>query len=153
MRKLMAIALLILMAGFALSQGYGPCGYGCFNWDSEKLILVEGELTSVAPTQVKLKAANGKVYTLHMGPFWYMSRIGLELSPGIRLKVKGYLIQNSTGYHLCVAEAILGGKTYRLRDRNGRPLWWNYRGRGNRTGWGSSSSRGSGRGRRGSGRW
>ncbi len=146
---------ILVLTGFVLSQGYGPCGYGCYSWNSDKLVVVQGELISVAPTQIKLKTQDrNRIYNLYMGPFWYFSRIGLKISPGDIIRVKGYQVQNSSGYHMYVSEVIVGGKTYRLRDQNGRPLWWDYRGKANIPGRNRGSGAGMGKGRRGgSGRW
>ncbi len=154
MKKLALMAGLLVLAGMAFSQGYGPCGYGCYNWDSSKLVWVEGKLISVAPTQIRLRVeAQNRVYNLYMGPYWYFSRIGLRLNTGDVVKVRGYVLQTSAGYNLYVAEVVKDGKTYRLRDQNGRPLWWDYRGRGQGAAQ-SGKARGMGRGRRGgSGRW
>lgn len=158
MKKLALIAGLLVLTAGVFAQGSPRVGWynwGCYNWDSSKVVIVKGELVSVAPGQMKFRDQDkNRMYFLHLGPYWYLSKIGLKIAQGNTLKVKGLLIENSTGSHLCAAEVTAEGKVYKLRDENGKPMWWNYRGRGYRYNQNKYSGCGMRRGRwGGAGRW
>lgn len=157
MKKVLTIAGFLILTALVFSQapGIGRCMMWN-NWDSSKLITADGEVVAGMPLRFKTKIqSQERLYDLHIGPYWYLSRMGVTLSPGERIKVKGYPLVIGNRSSLLVSEITVKGKTYRLRDENGRPLWWNFsRGPGAGAHMGRCAGAGVGRGRRGgTGRW
>jgi len=89
---------------------------------SGKLETFQGSLKYNSP-EWYLETEN-HTYQLHFGNREYLETSGIELRNRERIKIEGVVL----GDDVVVYNAIVAGKTYRFRDRNGAPLW---AGRGN----------------------
>ncbi len=107
---------------------------GVTSFDPASIHSVTGYVTSVYTPEgglgvhLTLKTKGGTV-DVHLGPAWYLQRVGLRISKGDRLSVAGADIM-WRGRPAMVASTITKNKhVVTLRDRRGVPLW---AGRGNR---------------------
>lgn len=71
--------------------------------------------------------SDGKNYDVHLGPAWYLNKIGLAIRAGDEISVDGSSVE-FRGKKAIIAISIKEGeKTFQLRDDKGVPEW---RGRG-----------------------
>ena len=77
----------------------------------------------------------GETFYTMLGPWWYLEEEGLTLNTSEPVKLKGSVVDSYwDGYddyrYLITTEISQGGKTVRLRDNYGYPLWhgtgWHY---------------------------
>jgi len=92
----------------------------------------KGEISSVQsfgyvtrPTphkQILLRTESGEV-TVDLGPEWYLESQGIAVYPGEQIEIEGSLIKVN-GTHFVIASSITqGNTTYKLREKNGLPVW------------------------------
>lgn len=110
---ILSAALALVLAGslaFAHYPGRDLVGSG-------ELTELEGTLSGIGSAWT-LEVSEG-TYLLHLGNPFYLEDQGVELAEGKRITVQGYL----SGEDLVAARIDLDGKSYRLRDDEGYPLW------------------------------
>jgi hypothetical protein len=69
-----------------------------------------------------LKTGKGN-FTINLGPPWYVSKQGFILQKGDTLEVTGSLITKDEKTVLLAAEIKKNGKTLKVRDEKGVPLF------------------------------
>ena len=113
----------VAAAGHA-QGGPGCCGYGMGAVTGAPLVEVEGSITQVriAPglgmPSIGVKSGETDVSIL-LGPLRYLMAQNFNPKVGDRVVAKAYKTPNG----LIAASVTLGGKTLRLRDADGRPVW------------------------------
>jgi hypothetical protein len=76
-----------------------------------------------APYVQFILSANGVIYTVKVGPEWYVNEHGIVIVPMEEIEVKGVVIVDG-GKRIIVASQILQGTSQlKLRDEEGTPLW------------------------------
>ncbi len=60
---------------------------------------------------------------VHLGPAWYMDKLGTKIEKGDKVEVKGSRVTMSGKPVIIAAEVIKDGSTVRLRDEKGIPVW------------------------------
>ncbi len=69
-----------------------------------------------------LKSDKGTI-SVHMGPVWFLEKEGINIEPKDRVTVSGSRITFKGEPALIAAGIEKGGKTWKLRDDKGIPLW------------------------------
>ncbi len=69
-----------------------------------------------------LKSDKGTI-SVHLGPAWFLEKKGIKIEPKDHVTVSGSRITFKGEPALIAAEIKKGGKTWKLRDDNGFPLW------------------------------
>jgi hypothetical protein len=147
-RKAMVTAGLALACGLWLvadasaQQGMGGPGGGRRGrrmYNSQTVETVRGEVVNVRTLPSRRGAAGGGVHVtlktdketidVHVGPSWYLAEKGVKLAPKDQLEVRGSRVTFEGKPAIIAAEVTKAGKSLRLRDDNGLPVW---RGRGPR---------------------
>jgi outer membrane protein assembly factor BamB len=70
--------------------------------------------------------SGGEIYTVTLGPGWYLRRQGADYKIGDKLAVKGSKMKTQEGKLYLTAAKIKNlrtGHLLELRDENGLPLW------------------------------
>lgn len=60
---------------------------------------------------------------IHVGPSWYILDKGFEFTEGDKIKVTGSRVLIGENIVLIASKIVKGGKTLKLRDSKGVPLW------------------------------
>jgi hypothetical protein len=60
---------------------------------------------------------------VHLGPGFYVDRVGFVLSPGDKVEVRGSRIPFRMGEAIMATEVKSGGAVLSLRGEDGTPLW------------------------------
>jgi hypothetical protein len=82
---------------------------------------------SRGPRLVMLKTDQGRV-TVILGPAWFVTEAKLSLKAGDKMEVTGAKVSRN-GQDLIIAKEVkANGKTLKLLDENGRPVWIGLRG-------------------------
>jgi hypothetical protein len=122
-------------AGMRAQTGCEFCFQGV---DRSSATTVQGKVESVylGPGQgsphIEIVTDQGNKLDLWVAPFWYLSDQGFEIKAGDRLTVSMAKVNTSDGNRNVALELKQkDGKTVKLRDENGFPMWM----KGNRTGW------------------
>lgn len=141
MRHLLALSLLILPfspAAHAAPSGK-PCMKGCEmmrhhkgpKFDPKTIGTLTGEVLELKRMEhdhglvgvhVMLKA-EAETVEVHLGPACFIDKLGLELKKGEQLTTKGSRVKTMRGEALLAQEVVANGKTFTLRDADGRPEW------------------------------
>ena len=116
MKKIKSIILLSLAV--ILISALSIKSYGTFSGDIK---TIKGTITSVDHPIAKLKAEDGKEYTVYMGPYWYWEENNYSLSIDKAAEIKGE-IQGNEIYPFNISQ---DEKNIILTDENGSPNWSN----------------------------
>ncbi|NPU84161.1 MAG: hypothetical protein HPY65_06705 [Syntrophaceae bacterium] len=135
-------------------------------FDQNTVGEIRGNVTRITipasgPVQIQILSGRDP-YTVIASPSWYWKDIGVEVTEGTELRVRGSKALGADGNLYMIAQEIRLLKTGRslvLRDESGRPFWTGSRfgSSGSQTGFGSplrgpggsmGSPGGAGRGRR-----
>jgi hypothetical protein len=73
-------------------------------------------------THVDLKTEKETV-NVHLGPATYLAKIGLSIEKGDTLEVTGSKVTMGGKEVVIAREVKKAGKTFTIRDANGRPAW------------------------------
>ncbi len=71
--------------------------------------------------------SDGKQYDVHLGPAWYLDKIGLAIKAGDEIAVEGSQVEFRGQQAIIAISVKEGEKTFHLRNDKGVPEW---RGRG-----------------------
>ena len=82
---------------------------------------ITGTITSVDHPVAKMKADDGKEYTVYMGPYWFWNENNYSLSANMSAEIKG----DVNGTDLYPWTIVQDGKTMTFTDDKGAPKWGN----------------------------
>lgn len=121
------LAAVLLIPGLVFAQANFDLRY-----DPQTLTTVSGTvLTTInynpgnpaAGPRALVISSNNQIYTVFLGPGWYVNQIGFAPSPGTRITVTGSL-RNISGQAYIVARGIrTPAGTFGFRNTAGVPLW------------------------------
>jgi hypothetical protein len=115
----------------AVAQGWywgSPVAPG---YDRSSVIEVSGDVLHVdlsprsGGSTLRIESG-GEIFTVTLGPSWYLSRQGADIQVGDKLAVKGSKMKTREGKVYLTAASIKNTRTghvLELRDENGLPLW------------------------------
>lgn len=120
--------------GTAVKSGYGWAAESRYNrlYDPNTVETYSGVVVSVQKI-VPMSGMSGGVHFIlksgketirvHLGPAWFLEKKGVRVEPGDRVTVRGSRIIFKGEPALITAEIKKGEKVWRLRYKNGIPLW------------------------------
>lgn len=101
-------------------------------YDTKTVETINGEITSIDKMQSKngknegihlvLKTNNEKI-PVHLGPSWFIDKQDIKFALNDKLSVKGSRVTYKDKPAIIAAEISKDGKTLKLRDDNGIPVW------------------------------
>ncbi|AEB10583.1 hypothetical protein [Desulfobacca acetoxidans] len=123
------LALVLGLGSEAWAQGgrfYDPQTVVTVKGQVEKLEVINrrgGAAPSGRQVQlIQLKTAQG-TFLIHLGPSWFMEQQKLAPQVGDSLEVTGSKVSTRRGEVIMAAEVTWHGKTLKLRDAQGTPVW------------------------------
>jgi hypothetical protein len=144
MKKIgMSVLILAVLGLFFASESFGGmAGNSDKGWaagsrynrmyDPDTVETDSGEVVSVQKI-VPMRGMSGGLHfilrsdkgtiSVHMGPVWFLEKEGIKIEPKDRVTVSGSRITFKGEPALIAAEIKKGGKTWKLRNDNGFPLW------------------------------
>lgn len=105
---------------------------------TQEKVEVSGVVKSVGMGNWAVKLLNGKVIKVGFGPYWYLEDIGLSLKVGDNITMTGVYVND----RFVPVSVVKDGKTFTLRDSNGRPFWISNHGKSNDRGNGNCNCQG-----------
>lgn len=127
-RQLVVGAALALCVGAPAAAQRGT-GTGPLHYDTSTVQTVSGTIDQVRSSargavgvEVML-LTGGDSLVVHLGPARHLERNGVRLAKGDRVDVTGSKITIAGRPALVAREITKGGKTVKLRDERGMPLW------------------------------
>ena len=121
----------LLLISTAFSQGMGQ--RRSF-YDTTTVTTIKGTITSVDSQETP----RGNMYmvrlTVHdktgnsnvmVGPSSYLNEQGISFAKGESVQVTGSKVQFNDNEFIIAAQIVAKGKTIKLRDDSGRPVWFN----------------------------
>jgi len=130
-----AISMMFVQVSFAQKSGTGAWSFGLpasvtvdSGFTGKEAIVVESgkvvKLEKIAGVkdglQMKFKTEQGNVYTVYMGPKWFIDNQKIKFSPGDSVMVRGKKI----GSAIIATEISKGEWTMKLRnEEDGQPKW------------------------------
>lgn len=146
-KSIITIAILLLITTVTFAQRAN------WQWGNDNVQTITGTITDNTRPCGFLKADDGNVYRVHLGPVWYWNQndYALALTNAI---IKGNVKEVNGEFNVYPYTITQDGKTMTFADDNGVPKWsngkgWgkgNCRGRGNGNGWGRGNGNGWGNG-------
>ena len=107
----------------------GPGGGRGMMYNPQTVTTIQGTVETAGPPMGRVqhvswvvKTDQGKI-TVHLGPAWYINQQQIVLKPGDALEATGSKMEMGGGTMMLAKEVTVGGKTFKLRDDQGLPLW------------------------------
>lgn len=75
--------------------------------------------------QIILRTMEGEI-AVDVGPVWYLDAQGITLMPEGEVEVEGSVIRFNGNYFVIASSITQGGVTFKLREKNGLPVWRRY---------------------------
>jgi hypothetical protein len=147
-KSIITIAIILLISVYAYAQR------GNWNWGNDNVQTISGTVTDNSRPCGFIKADDGKIYKIHLGPIWYWNQNDYALAL-TTATIKGNVKEISGEYDVFPYTITQNGKTMTFADDNGIPKWSNGKGNGNGRGncWGRENGNGWGRGNCGNCPW
>jgi hypothetical protein len=141
-KTLTAFVILLLITNYTFAQK------GNRIWGNDNVQTISGTVTDNTRPSGFIKAEDGKIYKIHMGPLWYWNQNDFALAL-TTATIKGNVKESNGEYDIFPYTITQNGKAMTLADENGIPKWsqGNGNGRGNCWGKGNGNGRGNGWGR------
>jgi hypothetical protein len=135
-KSLLVIGLCLTLGGPALAQtaggqGMGPGrGMGPWSYNPQNITTIKGTVESRGPKRGRrmqhvswvIKTDQGNV-TVHLGPAWYLNQQQMVINPGDTMEATGSEVQMGGGTMMVAKEVTVNGKTLKLRNDQGLPVW------------------------------
>ncbi len=136
-KSLLMIGLCLAFAVPALAQygggmgrGRGPgAGMGPMLSNPQTVTTIKGVLQAQDTTTRRgrlgvwvVKTDQGDL-TVHLGPAWYLSQQQVVMNPGAAVEITGSRVDQGGQSVILAREITAAGKTVKLRDDQGLPLW------------------------------
>lgn len=87
-----------------------------------EVVYLPGATPETAMVEVRL-AGEGKAVPVRLSPAGFLKQAGMSLKEGDSVAVAGYWVSAGEDKVLVAAELTKDGKTARLRDGSGKPVW------------------------------
>jgi hypothetical protein len=129
---------LSLFAGVSFAQtgkgdrGWGPgSGYNRM-YNPEKVETLRGEIEKIDYFTERISMNRGvhivlktdkESISVHLGPPWYVHKLGIKLAPGDKVQVTGSRIIFNKKPAIMASEVRKGDNILKLRDESGAPAW------------------------------
>ncbi len=97
---------------------------------SQEKVEVSGVVESVGMGNWTVKLSDGRIVRVGFGPYWYLEDIGLSLKVGDSVTMTGGYVNG----RFVPVSVVKDGKTFTLRDSDGRPSWMGDHGKNNNRG-------------------
>ena len=120
-------ALLLLIATYAIAQR------GNWKWGNDNVQTVSGTVTDNTRPCGFIKADDGKVYKIHLGPIWYWNQNDYALAL-TTATIKGNVKETNGENEIFPYTITQNGKAMTFTDDNGIPKWSQGKGNGNSKG-------------------
>ncbi len=101
---------------------YNPNTVETLSGEVASVEKIEGMRPGVTSLKIVLKSERQTV-AVFLGPSTFLEEAGLQVSAGERLTVTGSRVEVKGEAAILAAELTKGGKSFKLRDDSGRPLW------------------------------
>ncbi len=137
-KTLITLAFLLIIATMTFAQRAN------WQWSDENVQTISGTVTDNSRPCGFLKADDGKVYRIHMGPVWFWDNNNYALAL-TNATIKGNVKESNGEYDIFPFTITQNSKTMIFSDDNGIPKWSQGNGRGKGYGW-KGNGRGWGRG-------
>jgi len=98
-------------------------------YNPQTVTTIKGVVESPGPQMGRMQHVSWVVktdkdkVTVHLGPAWYVNQQQFSLKPGDTVEVTGSMVERAGGSFLVAKEVKAGGKTLKLRDDQGLPVW------------------------------
>jgi hypothetical protein len=133
-KSILVIGLCLALAGPALAQPAGGRGMRMYN--PQTVTTIKGTVERQGPPIGRrmqhvswvIKTDQGNV-TVHLGPAWFIGQQQMVINPGDTMEATGSEMEMSGGTMMVAKEVTVKGKTLKLRNDQGLPVW---RGQGRR---------------------
>ncbi len=131
MKKLLVFSAMLMVAGSAFCQGMGQRR---MFYDQSKVVTISGTIRSVDTLTgrmgnlhlVRLTVKDSVGTTLvNVGPSSYLDEQNISFKVGDPVQVTGAEMNFRGDEVIFAAQITDAGKTVKLRDESGRPLWTN----------------------------
>ena len=135
MKKLILVMFLVLTASFTFAQN------ATNRWGNDNVQTISGTITDNARPTVLMKATDGTIYRVHLGPIWFWKDNGFTLNTG-DVTIKGNVKNINNEMNIYPFTILQSGTTITVADDNGIPKW-SQRGNNNGNGKGNGYGRGN----------
>ncbi len=129
MKKLLVVSVMMLTAASAFGQGMGQRR---MMYDQATVTTISGTIQSVDTLtgrrgnfqliQLTVKDSSGTI-KVNVGPAAFIDQQGISFKAGDAVEVTGSKIQFNDNDVMLAAVIKDGGKTLKIRDDSGRPVW------------------------------
>jgi hypothetical protein len=135
-------ATLLLVTAYTFAQK------GSWKWGNDNVQTISGTITDNDRPCGFLKADDGKIYKIHLGPVWYWTQNDYALTL-TSATIKGNVKEVNGEYDIYPYTITQNSKTMTFTDENGIPKWSQGKGNGNGRGncYGKDNGNGNGWGR------
>lgn len=112
MKKIILLIAIVLTTSLSFAQIANTF------WRNDNVHTITGTITDNIRPFGLIKSDDGKIYKIHLGPFWYWDQNNYSLAL-TNATIKGNLIEND----LFPQTITQNGKTMTFTDDNGIPKW------------------------------
>ncbi len=120
----------LLIAGAAFAQGrgqhrqfYNPDSIVTITGTIAEVDSVESPRGNMYMMQMTVQDTSGKS-TVMVGPNSYLAEQGISFSKGDTVQVTGSKVHFNDNEMIIAGQIVVAGKTIKLRDESGRPVWF-----------------------------
>ncbi|MFZ1082717.1 MAG: hypothetical protein WAO19_12435 [Candidatus Kryptoniota bacterium] len=102
-------------------------------YDTTSVVTISGTVASIDSVasprgnmysvQITVKDTSG-TSTVMVGPSSYLAQQGIAFNAGDSVQVTGSKVHFNQNDLVVAAQIVIGGKTIKLRDDSGRPVWF-----------------------------
>ena len=98
-------------------------------YNPQTVTTIQGTVEGLGPKGPRLQHESRIIKTdqgsimVHLGPTQYMNQLQIQLNPGDVVEVTGSTMAKAGKTMLLAKEVTVNGKTFKLRDDQGLPLW------------------------------
>lgn len=103
------------------------------NFKKDSMVTIDGTISNVGAfrpadnaalgLRLKVKDKDGKTHIVYAGPRQWAMQQDVDWETGKNVKVKGSKTQVDGKQVIMASEITIEGKTLRIRDDEGKPLW------------------------------
>jgi hypothetical protein len=122
----------LVLAGSSSVEARSPGAGGGRIYDPATVTTLSGTVTGVdvvpgrggrsGRLHVTVESSERSV-NVHLGPSWFLDQEGFKVAKGDAISVTGSLVDSGNAKALIAREVQIGGKTLKLRDNQGTPVW------------------------------